>query len=150
MFGGISMFYIFRSKKGQVTHTHDFFCGNLTDLVIWFDEHGMRCSSPIGDLVGFGGYFDGEQWIHDVGDPFEFKRYIKEHFGEGNIAKHILELVKERDDLGLKLNKLKKFRKSDKFSILGNDDQELLKAQKSVMKTYKHILNERIIQEVQL
>ncbi|WP_323064630.1 crAss001_48 related protein [Limosilactobacillus reuteri] len=142
------MFYIFQSSHGKVTHTHDFFHGRPIDTAIWFNEHGINCNSPIGEILGFGGYFDGEHWFCDVGDSFTFRRYIKEHFGEGNMAKYILELVKERDDLGLKLNKLKKFIKSDEFSNLGNDDQELLKAQKSVMKTYKHILNERIMQGV--
>lgn len=67
--------------------------------------------------------------------------------GNKEMQKHIIELTRERDDLGLKISKLKKFMKSDDFYNLDKDDQERLKAQKSVMKTYKHILNERIYWE---
>lgn len=71
-----------------------------------------------------------------------------EDIADIDMSEHNLKLVKERDDLGLKISKLKKFMKTDKFHNLDKDDQELLKAQKSVMKTYKHILNERISWEV--
>ena len=63
------------------------------------------------------------------------------------MQKHIIELTRERDDLSIKINRLKKFMHSDDFHNLDKYDQELLKAQKSVMKAYKHILNERIFWE---
>ena len=69
------------------------------------------------------------------------------YLGVKSMSEHNLKLVKERDDLDLKISKLKKFMKTDEFHNLDEDDQELLKAQKSAMKTYKHILNERIFWE---
>lgn len=134
MFGEISMFYIFQSSHGKVTHTHDFFHGRPIDTAIWFNEHGINCNSPIGEILGFGGYFDGEHWFYDVGDSFTFRRYIKEHFGDENMTSQIIKLTKERDELKGKIIRLKKFMKSDQFKELDQIDRMLLKTQKHQMK----------------
>lgn len=116
----------------------------------FFDIKGNPVSNPY-DIACKKALYDitKQKWHLPYSLPF-FDHGIlgRLYLGVRNMSEHNLKLVKERDDLGLKISKLKKFMKSDDFYNLDKDDQELLKAQKSAMKTYKHILNERIFWEV--
>ena len=105
------------------------------------NPQGRRCKTALYDITK-------QKWYLPYNLPhFDWEFLGRLYLGVKNMSEHNLKLVKERDDLGLKISKLKKFMKSDDFYNLDKDDQERLKAQKSVMKTYKHILNDRIYRE---
>ena len=106
------------------------------------NPYGIACKKALYDITK-------HKWYLPYNLPhFDWEFLARVYLGVKNMSEHNLKLVKERDDLGLKISKLKKFMKTDEFHNLDEDDQELLKAQKSVMKAYKHILNERIFWEV--
>ena len=116
----------------------------------FFDIEGKPVSNPYGMPNVLKVIYDisEQKWYLPYNLPhFDWEFLARVYLGVKNMSEHNLKLVKERDDLGLKISKLKKFMKNDEFHNLDEDDQELLKAQKSVMKAYKHILNERIFWE---
>lgn len=153
MFGGIhvvgNMLIIVELENTKVYHAFTYRGAAISDIQ-YLDDKGNLVRNPQGMSVNFvGSYFipTGE-WRVEQGDYGSFIEYLRNHLG-GNkeMQKHIIELTRERDDLSIKINRLKKFMQSDEFHNLDKYDQELLKAQKSVMKTYKHILNDRIYWE---
>ena len=153
MFGGIHMAYnkilFVKLDDGRVYHTLTY-QGAYIPSVQFFDIKGNPVSNPYNIACKKALYdITKQKWHLPYSLPF-FDHGIlgRLYLGVKNMSEHNLKLVKERDDLGLKISKLKKFMKSDDFYNLDKDDQELLKAQKSAMKTYKHILNERIFWEV--
>lgn len=135
-------------ENGKTYHTFTYDGADIPSMQ-FFDIEGKPVSNPHGMT-------DVSTWLYDITSkklrlPYRMPNteWIAALFlGVKNMSEHNLKLVKERDDLGLKISKLKKFMKTDEFHNLDEDDQELLKAQKSAMKTYKHILNERIFWEV--
>ena len=144
-----NMLIIVELENTKVYHAFTYRGAAISDMQ-YLDDKGNLVRNPQGMSVNFvGSYFipTGE-WRVEQGDYGSFIEYLRNHLG-GNkeMQKHIIELTRERDDLGLKISKLKKFMKTDEFHNLDEDDQERLKAQKSAMKAYKHILNERIFWE---
>ncbi len=57
---------------------------------------------------------------------------------------HIEKLTEERNDLLIKIERLKKFMKSDKFKALDDMNQQLLSLQKTQMKALLKTLDLRI------
>ncbi|MBD8084921.1 hypothetical protein HUK45_01350 [Limosilactobacillus sp. c9Ua_26_M] len=136
-------------ENGKTYHTFTYSGADIPGMQ-FFDIEGKPVSNPQGRWCKKSLYVISEQkWYLPYNLPhFDWEFLGRLYLGVKNMSEHNLKLVKERDDLGLKISKLKKFMKSDDFYNLDKDDQELLKAQKSAMKTYKHILNERIFWEV--
>lgn len=136
-------------ENGKTYHTFTYSGADIPGMQ-FFDIEGKPVSNPQGRWCKNSLYVISEQkWYLPYNLPhFDWEFLGRLYLGVKNMSEHNLKLVKERDDLGLKISKLKKFMKSDDFYNLDKDDQELLKAQKSAMKTYKYILNERIFWEV--
>lgn len=132
-------------EGGKIYHAFTYRGAKVPDMQ-FFNRGGKPVVNPCGMLKTFSNFYDmaSETWDFAY-EPSE--RLAHRFLGANNMSKHILKLVKERDDLGLKISKLKDFMKSDEFCGLNESNQELLKVQKNVMKSYKHILNERIMQE---
>lgn len=148
MNGKILLFVIF--ENGKVYHTLTYQGADVPSMQ-FFDIEGKPVSNPYGMPDVLKAIYDisEQKWYLPYNLPdFDWEFLGRLYLGVKSMSEHNLKLVKERDDLGLKISKLKKFMKSDDFHNLDEDDQELLKAQKSAMKTYKHILNERIFWEV--
>ena len=146
MNGKVLLFAIF--DNGRVYHTLTYQGADIPSMQ-FFDIEGNPVSNPY-DIACKKALYDiaKQKWCLPYCLPFfDYEILGRLYLGVKNMNEHNLKLVKERDDLGLKISKLKKFMKTDEFHNLDKDDQELLKAQKSVMKTYKHILNERIFWE---
>ncbi len=137
-------------ENGKTYHTLTYQGADIPNMQ-FFDIEGKPVSNPYGMPDVLKAIYDisEQKWYlpYDL-PPFDCEFLARLYLGVKSMSEHNLKLVKERDDLGLKISKLKKFMKSDDFHNLDEDDQELLKAQKSAMKTYKHILNERIFWEV--
>lgn len=147
MNGKVFLFAIF--DNGKVYHTLTYQGADIPNMQ-FFDIEGKPVSNPYGMPDVLKAIYDisEQKWYlpYDL-PPFDCEFLARLYLGVKSMSEHKLKLVKERDDLGLKISKLKKFMHSDDFHSLDKYDQELLKAQKSVMKTYKHILNERIFWE---
>lgn len=133
---------------GRVYHTFTY-QGAYVSGMQFFDIKGNPVSNPCGIAYKKALYdITKRKWYLPYNLPhFDWEFLGRLYLGVKNMSEHNLKLVKERDDLGLKISKLKKFMKSDDFYNLDKDDRERLKAQKSAMKAYKHILNERIYWE---
>lgn len=147
MNGKAFLFAIF--DNGKVYHTLAYQGAYIPNMQL-FDIKGKPVSNPYGnpDVLRVVCDISEQKWYLPYGLPVvDDEATARAYLGVKNMSEHNLKLVKERDDLGLKISKLKKFMKTDEFHNLDEDDQELLKAQKSVMKAYKHILNERIFWE---
>ena len=147
MNGKVFLFAIF--DNGKVYHTLAYQGAYIPNMQ-FFDIKGKPVSNPYGMPNVLKVIYDisEQKWYLPYNLPhFDWEFLARVYLGVKNMSEHNLKLVKERDDLGLKISKLKKFMKTDEFHNLDEDDQELLKAQKSAMKTYKHILNERIFWE---
>ena len=137
-------------ENGKTYHTFTYRGADIPSMQ-FFDIEGKPVSNPYGmpDVLKTLYDISAQKWYLPYNLPhFDWEFLARLYLGVKNMSEHNLKSVKERDDLGLKISKLKKFMKTDEFHSLDKYDQELLKAQKSAMKTYKHILNERIFWEV--
>lgn len=132
--------------NGKAYHTFTYQGADIQSMQ-FFDLEGNPVANPCYLPSVFRTVYDitEQKWYLPYGMSADAEWTARHYLGVKKMSKHIIKLVKERDDLGLKINKLKKFMKSDEFYNLEKADQELLKAQKNAMKTYKHILNERIL-----
>lgn len=145
MTGNLLLFVELGNGKAYHTFTYQ---GADVPSMQFFDLEGNPVANPHSLPSVFRTVYDitEQKWYLPYGMPAD-EETAHRLLGVRKMSKHIIKLVKERDDLGLKISKLNQFMKSDDFHNLNGNGQELLKAQKNAMKTYKHILNERILWE---
>lgn len=150
MFGGIHMnekaflFAIF--DNGKVYHTLTYQGADIPNMQ-FFDIEGKPVSNPYGMPDVLKAIYDisEQKWYlpYDL-PPFDCEFLARLYLGVKSMSEHNLKLVKERDDLSMKIERLKKFMKSDKFKALDGMNQQLLSMQKTQMKALLKTLDLRL------
>ena len=132
-------------ENGKTYHTFTYSGADIPNMQ-FFDIEGKPVSNPQGRRCKKSLYVISEQkWYlpYDL-PPFDCEFLARLYLGVKSMSEHNLKLVKERDDLGLKISKLKKFMKSDKFKALDGINQQLLSMQKTQMKALLKTLDLRL------